>query len=263
MNKFSSFLRKALCLTTIGCFPVCLMAQQNSENQNNTAEIDPSKPSNLYSSLAVSGERQHAAGNVNTWGTRIYGSFAPSERQLLQVELPLLYNAFSKKFGIGDIRGRYFGLIKKNDKQVFNSFGGSLDVFFPSGSREKGLGSGSWIIAPGILAGITVSPKVLLYPIVSFVHVTKPDFKSAKATNGSSIEVISVFDLGSAAWLQFTPKFSINDFKNRDNSNLNFRLNLGKMIKEDLSISGEVLVEVKNKMGLQNCVQVSVAKFFN
>lgn len=236
---------------------------QTQTNSNKTNEIDPSKPSNLYSSINFSGEWQKLSGNVNTYGTRISASYAISEKNLLQVELPLMYNDQSKKFGIGDIRARYFGLLLKDDSKTINSFGGSIDIFAPTGSMQNGLGTGSWMIAPGIIAGITVSPKILLYPILSYVHVTKPDIAGASATNGGSFEIISVFDLGAASWIQITPKYAINDFKNNGNSNLNFRFDWGKMIKDDLSIGAEVFFEVKNKSGLQQTFQISIAKFFH
>lgn len=262
MIAVPAFLRKALPLLAFACFPACLHAQDTTYTREPAAEIDPSKPSNLYSSVEVSGEWQQSEGSIHTWGTRISGSYAPSERHLLQVELPFVYHTGSGKMGIGDLRGRYFGLVKKDDTKVVSALGGSLDVFFPTGNRAYGLGSGSWIIAPGIIAGITLSPKVLVYPIVSFVHITKPHLDGAKASNGGSIEVLSVFDLGANAWLQFTPKFSINDFENKQNTNINFRLNLGKMVKEDLSLAAEAFWEAKSKFGPQHGFQLSIGKYF-
>lgn len=244
------------------CFPIAVFAQDVAEKPALHSEIDPSKPSNLYSSLEISGEWQQMAGKTNVWGTRLTGSYAPSEKHLLQVEIPVLYQPASKSGGIGDIRARYFGLVRKDDTKKVNAFGGSLDVFLPTGSLNNGLGSGSWIVAPGIIAGITLSPRMLIYPIVSFVHITKPDLEGSKALNGGSIEVLSVLDLGSASWLQFSPKYSLNDFANSCNTSLNFRLSLGKMLREDISMAGEVFYEAQNKLGLQNSAQLSFAKYF-
>src|SRR5690606_15354639 len=100
MHKLFSLLSVTLLIATL-LIPLLSRAQTETI-YGKTNEIDPSKPSNLYSSVNFSGEWQKLSGNVNTHGTRISASYAISEKNLLQVELPFMYNNQSKKIGIGD-----------------------------------------------------------------------------------------------------------------------------------------------------------------
>jgi hypothetical protein len=49
-----------------------------------------------------------------------------------------------------------------------------VDITLPTGSFEDGLGSSSFVLAAGAVYGFAASKKIMLFPGLSVVHVTKP-----------------------------------------------------------------------------------------
>ena len=176
---------------------------------------------------------------------------------------------------VGDIRIRYFGLPVVREATL-SHVGVSLDVFAPSGDEDKGLGSGSWVMAPGILFGIAASDTLNFYPIVSYQY--SPSAVNCTAdgsdaggcippgpgesdgngtTQGVSVEIMSVFGLPNGMWVQLIPKYS-EVFDGPESRSLNLRVNYGWMLRENLSLTADVLHEFDNRDGLQNHVRVGV-----
>ena len=100
-------------------------------------EVDASKPTNFYPLLDNSLEYNARETGGNLMGYRAQLIYPPSDKHLFLFEVPLLYNDGTEKFGIGDLRGRYFFLPYKNYDKFFGAFGPSLDVFAPTGSSAK------------------------------------------------------------------------------------------------------------------------------
>ena len=90
-----------LLIAILALTPAVLKAQEES--------IDASKPTNFYSLLDNTIENTSSPGQ-NVFGYRGKLMLAPSEKHLVLAEVPLLYNDRTEKFGLGDIRGRYFYL---------------------------------------------------------------------------------------------------------------------------------------------------------
>ena len=76
--------------------------------------IDASKPTNFYNSVNHAVEFISRADGGNLLGYRANLVLAPSEKNYILGEIPVLYNTQSKNFGLGDIRARYFYLPYKN-----------------------------------------------------------------------------------------------------------------------------------------------------
>ena len=184
--------------------------------QDAVEEIDASKPTNFYSSLDNSVEYSQRP-NANVYGYRGNLTFALSESHLLLAEVPLLYNEETKHFGIGDLRARYFFLPYKNYDKLFGAFGPSLDVFVPTGNVDKGIGTGSWVISPGITIGLMVADWIQVFPIISYQYVSKsstnliPEDQKMEA-HGLSIQAIVPIIISDDFFISVTPIYRLNNF---------------------------------------------------
>lgn len=178
--------------------------------------IDASKPTNFYSYIDNTLEYSNQP-NQNLFGYRGNLTLAPSEAHLILAEIPLLYNDRTKKFGLGDIRARYFWLPYKNYDNFLGAFGPSVDIFAPTGSFENGLGSSSWVISPGVTIGLMAADWIQFFPILSYQYVSKPTADQIPEANkmdrsGLSFQVITPVVFSDALFMQITPVFSITDF---------------------------------------------------
>jgi hypothetical protein len=136
-------------------------------------EIDASKPTNLYTQFNTSLEYQN--GNAqNLYGIRTNVQYAFNPDNLLLLELPLLYDDKTSKFGLGDSRVRYFNAVKRNISKSFIAIAPFVDISVPTGSFANGLGTSSWSLAGGVVCGFILTKKLSFFPGVSYVHVTKP-----------------------------------------------------------------------------------------
>jgi len=180
-------------------------------------EIDASKPTNFYTQLDNTLENT-ASPNQNVLGYRGKFLFAPSEAHLILGEVPLLYNNRTEKFGVGDIRARYFWLPYKNYDKFFGAFGPSVDVFVPTGSFEDGIGSGRWTISPGLTVGLMAADWIQFFPIVSYQYRSEVNQSNEpmpnQATNGLTFQVITPIVFSEKFFVQVTPIFQMNDFTN-------------------------------------------------
>ncbi len=75
-------------------------------------EIDPSKPTNLYSFIDFNFEWQ-GFGQGETVGLRVMPTWAINDQNMVQTEIPIQradFESIEAATGVGDIRIRYFGL---------------------------------------------------------------------------------------------------------------------------------------------------------
>ena len=180
-------------------------------------EIDASKPTNFYTQIFNHLEYNAKPAGGNIMGYRAELQFSPNASHLILAELPLLYNDQSNKFGLGDIRARYFYLPYKNYDKFFGAFGPSVDIYAPTGSYENGLGSSSWLIQPGITAGLMVADWIQLFPILSYQYTSKPTtdliVDSLKMEqHGISFQIITPIVFSDKFFVQLTPIYSASNF---------------------------------------------------
>lgn len=138
------------------------------------ADIDPSKPTNLYTQLNVQGEYTTATG-YELVGSRINLQYAFNPNNLLLAEIPILHHTGTNKTGLSDMRARYFNKFHVDPDSRLNALVAGVDVTMPTGSRDDGLGGGVWSIAPTMIAGVMITEKIFAFPGVSYVHITAPD----------------------------------------------------------------------------------------
>ncbi len=180
-------------------------------------EIDASKPTNFYPLLDNSLEYNKRDAGGNLMGYRAQLMYTPSQAHLFLFEAPLLYNDQSKKFGLGDLRGRYFYLPYKNYDKFLGAFGPSIDIFAPTGSFENGLGSSSWSVSPGVTAGLMFADWIQAFPIISYIYASRPTTDlipsdQKKATHGLTVQAIVTVVLNEKMYSQITPVYSLGDF---------------------------------------------------
>jgi hypothetical protein len=115
------------------------------------------------------------------YGTRINVQYAFDADNLLLVEVPLLYNEGTSKFGLSDTRVRYFHALKRNITKRLIAIAPYADITIPTGSAKNLLGSDIWSLAAGVVAGYVVSPKIAMFPGVGLVHVI-PNYDAGSQT---------------------------------------------------------------------------------
>lgn len=221
-------------------------ATAQEENASTTGQdeeaIDASKPTNFYSFLDNTLEFSSQK-NQNVFGYRGKLTLALSEAHLVLAEAPLLYNDRTEKFGIGDLRARYFWLPYKNYDKVIGAFGPSIDVFAPTGSFEDGLGSGRWILSPGVTVGIMAAEWIQFFPILSYQYASKPVYDNPSpeadmATHGLSFQVITPIVFSEKFFVQLTPIFKMNDFNNERNDRFEQEVFASYSVNPKMQITG-------------------------
>jgi hypothetical protein len=154
------------------CFALHVHAQDSTSASKK--DIDPSKPTNLYTQVNVNLEYQNGK-QQNLFGARVNVQYAINPDNLFLIEVPLLYNDKSSSFGIGDMRIRYFNAVKRNITKSFIAIAPFADISAPTGSYKNGLGTSSWSLGAGVVFGFILSKKLSLFPGINYVHVTKPN----------------------------------------------------------------------------------------
>jgi len=174
---------------------IALYAQESAPK-----EIDASKPTNLYTQLNTSLEYQSGQ-TQNLFGLRTNVQYALNPDNLFLIELPFLYNDLTSKFGVGDMRVRYFNAIKRNISKSFIAIAPFADVSLPSGSFKNGLGSSSWSLAGGVVCGFILTKKLSFFPGISYMYITKP---------GTSLIPVASKYSSNGIGLQFNASYVIN-----------------------------------------------------
>jgi hypothetical protein len=171
---------------------------------------------NFYTLLENNIEYNSRDNGGNIFGYRAQLIYPPSEEHLFLGELPLLYNDQSEKFGLGDIRLRYFWLPYKDYEKFLGAFGPSVDIFAPTGNFEDGLGSSSWVITPGVMAALMFEEWIQAFVVLSYQYTSKPTTDlipedQKKDRSGITIQSITPVVFSEDFFIQFTPAYAIND----------------------------------------------------
>ena len=140
--------------------------------QETEPDIDPSKPTNLYTQFNTLAEIDSYNG-YTTYGTRLNFQYAFNPDHLLLAELPLLFNDATNKFGLSDVRFRYFNVIKRNINKTIIAIAPFADITVPSGSAANGLGGNTWSIAAGAVVGVLLNKHISLFTGINYVYLTR------------------------------------------------------------------------------------------
>jgi len=214
-----------------------LFAQDGDE-----PEIDASKPTNFYSLLDNTFENASSP-NQNVTGYRGKITLAPSAEHLVLGEIPLLYNDRTEKFGVGDIRVRYFYLPYKNYEKFVGAFGPSLDLFIPTGSFEDGIGSGRWVVSPGFTVGLMAAEWIQFFPIISYQYASEPVYENPipaadKSTSGLTFQVLTPIVFSDKFFMQVTPIFKMDNIEDERQDRFIQELFAAYAVSDKLQVTG-------------------------
>lgn len=199
-------MRKLIPVLFISCFLFTSISFSQEKE-----EIDPSKPTNLYTQ--VNANLEYSAGKSNNlYGIRANIQYAFNPDNLFLFEVPFLYNDATKKFWMYDMRARYFAVVSRNITQNFIAIAPFTDITAPTGKFENGLGTSVWSIAAGCVLGFVASQQIALFPGVSVIYITKPgtdlisdDLKKCSAGIGFQFNLSYKFSQSSFLFINPTP----------------------------------------------------------
>lgn len=222
----------------LSLFLVCSFAAASQDSSH----IDPSKPSNLYTRLGNNLEYNFRKGGKNSFGYRANFVWVSGTRaHSIFVEVPFLYATSTNKFGLSDMRFRHYWVFFRNYEKKPGTLGLATDIYAPTGKSHDGLGSGKWIISPGVMTGF-VFGKFSTFPILSYLYSGKFDTNKGgaiaeKGWHGLTLQSITVYNFSKKSYADCTPAFLLNNFDD--------------MSKNDFRIEGNYLYMVKkNKLQL-------------
>ncbi len=188
---------------------ILMVSSQLIIGQDNKQTVDASKPTNLYTQLNAAFEYQSHKEGEDLYGTRINIQYAFDPDNLLLVEVPLLYNCGTSKFGLSDTRVRYFHALKRNITKRLIAIAPYADITIPTGSFKNGLGSNVWSLAAGVVAGYVVSPKIAMFPGVGLVHITEPNDYIGESQTGVNFQTNMSISFSKRAFLFVNPIVTI------------------------------------------------------
>ena len=194
-------------------FPLIGISQDSQEEPIK----DNSKPTNVYSQID-NFLQFDTNPDFNTFGYNPRISYAPNADNSLVLEVPLLYSTKTNKFGLSDIRLRYFFIPYRDYTKFIGSFGTSIDIIVPTGKFEDGLGSSSWRVSPGVIIGLILneSQTISIFPNLSYIYTTKPTTdlipdNLKENDHGINFRIISSFVLSNNAFFLVTPIYDVKD----------------------------------------------------
>lgn len=176
-------MKKNKILFILIAFAICNMKAQEVE-----IKVDASKPTNLYTQVNTVLEYQSHKFGKDVYGTRINVQKAFNPDNLLLVELPFLYNSGTEKFGLSDMRVRYFYAAKRNLSKTFIAMVPFVDISIPTGKFDNGLGTSRWSFTGGLVMGMVLTKKIALFPGVGYAHITEPNAYEGESNNGVNIQ---------------------------------------------------------------------------
>ncbi|MCC7502482.1 MAG: hypothetical protein IT229_08125 [Flavobacteriales bacterium] len=198
------------------------------------AEIDASKPTNLYTQVNAQAEATAAPGG-DLVGMRFNVQYAFDPNNLLLAEVPLLYNTGTEKFGLADCRMRYFNKFHVNPSARLNALLAGVDMTLPTGSSKNGLGGSAWSIAPTVIAGVMITPKIFAFPGLSYVHVTAPETGiegvTTYASNGFGVQTNMSISFSKRAFLFVNPIYTWLSSKGSAKDVWNGEFNMNYVVK--------------------------------
>jgi hypothetical protein len=228
----------------ISFFAGCILSLETNAQNSTPGRIDPSKPTNFYTRLSNNLEYNIGKNGKRTYGYRANFAWA-SRRQhhWLYAELPLLYSNTFQKFGIGDMRFRYYWVPYRNYKKKPGAFGLAFDSYIPTGKSEIDLGRNRWIIAAGLSTAF-VFGKFSTFPYFYYLYSgkimsDKISPQNKKELNGYIIQTICVYNIDKKSYLDFTPIFMKNSYSNQGQNDIVLEGNYLYMIKKNkLQVGG-------------------------
>ncbi|MBD0405287.1 hypothetical protein [Flammeovirga sp. EKP202] len=122
------------------------------------------------------------------------------------------------------------------------AFGPSIDVYSPTGNVDKGLGTGRWVVAPGLTLGVMAFERIQFFPIISYQYMSEKagqinENGENTAMHGMTFQVITPIVLSQKMYMQVTPIVQLPDFRYAT-TNFACEVLVAYSLKEKLQLSG-------------------------
>lgn len=189
---------------------------------------DPSDVTALVTSLSPVLEyaryENEDAPDDGMWKFKVEGQYA-KDSILFLADIGVGYRTGNEESGILDSRVRFFHVPYRNADPAawVSDLGWSIDSNIPFGDVNKGLGSGNWVFAPGVIwthpfSVVDVSPN-LLYEFTWANEKLKDEIPDDDPNESQALraEINLAFDVPERYWLLITPAYTW-DVENTDDS---------------------------------------------
>lgn len=219
------------------------------EAQDTTVKIDPSNAGNLYTQINTSFEFKHVNSDQHIYGLRVNGQYAFNPNNLLLFEVPVLYNSHTNKFGLSDLRVRYYTAAMRNMSKTFIFLIPFADISLPTGSFTKGLGTGRWSFGAGLILGIYINKRFSIFPGVNYLYVTKDrvELPIDDHSNGISIQTNASVKLTKRAYVFINPIVTFSYTLKSWHTNWRGEFNFNYMIKPTFKVNAGWTPDFTNK----------------
>ena len=195
------------------------------------------------------------------WELKVEGQYS-KESILVLADIGYGYRTGNMESGVTDSRIRFFHVLyHANDPAArVSSFGWSIDSYIPLGDVDRGLGSGNWVFAPGVIwtnpfEYVDVSPN-LVYQFTWANNDLKSEIPSQAPTSSRALrlELNLAVAMPQRYWLLVTPAYTW-DLRNTDDA-ATIKAFTGYNLSPDasLGIEAQYNVEVRNEV-LQEVIQ--------
>ncbi len=227
-----------------------IFAEESSYN-------DPSDVTRLVTSVSPLLEYHRYENNENPddgmWEVKVEGQYA-SGSILLLGDIGYGYRTGNMEAGMTDSRVRFFHVPYRNDAEAawVSAFGWSIDSFIPFGDVEKGLGTGNWVFAPGILwtnsfEAVDISPN-LIYQLTRANKDLREDIPGGAPNESRALrlEVNFAIDMPNRYWLLVTPSYTRDLKSTNDGGYIKAFTGYSINTSTSLGIEGQYNIDVRD-----------------
>lgn len=220
---------------------------------------DPSDVSRLVTSASPLLEYHRYENNElpddGMWEVKVEGQYSKGSMLLLG-DIGYGYRTGNMESGITDSRIRFFHVPYRNDtpSALVSAFGWSIDSQIPFGDVDKGLGSGNWVFAPGIIWTnsfdiVNVSPN-LVYQFTWANNELQEDIPDSAPNESRALrlEVNFAIDMPSRYWLLVTPAYTWDVESTEDAAYIKAFTGYNINSSTSLGIEGQYNVDVRDSL---------------
>ncbi len=187
------------------------------------------------------------------WEVKVEGQYSKGSILLLG-DIGYGYRTGNMESGMTDSRIRFFHVPYRNDvpSALVSAFGWSIDSSIPFGDVEKGLGSGNWVFAPGIIwtnsfDTVEVSPN-LVYQLTWANNELQEDIPDGAPDESRALrlEVNFAIDVPNRYWLLVTPAYTWDLRSTEDAAYIKAFTGYNISTSTSLGIEGQYNIDVRD-----------------
>lgn len=198
--------------------------------EDSPPQVDPSKPTNLYTQVNGMLEYQDRKAGGDLYGTRFNITYAFDANNLILAEIPFLYNSETDKFGPSDSRLRYFHVAKRNLSKRIIAIAPYGDITLPTGCYQRRLGNNVWSFSAGVVVGIGISEKIAMFPGAGYIFVTAPQQYEGKSQSGFNVQTNMSISFSKRTFMFVNPILTVlNSTSWSGEFNLNYMVKPNKL----------------------------------